>query len=116
MNRLVLSVLIVSLVTVVARGTEQAPFQVLVSNDTTNIVSNVGPHHEREEPFRPEMIEASVDETAGRTDVHTLRTCFEIRTTALRNRLSSSRQPVSTGSEARRTVRLSRQNAFQNTF
>ena len=72
MNRLSLTVLIVSLATVVARGAEKAPFHVLFSNDTTNIISNVSPHHERGEPFRPEMLEASVDETAGQTDVHML--------------------------------------------
>lgn len=72
MNRLALPVLIASLAAVVAEGAEKAPFRVLFSNDTTNIVSNVSPYHERGEPFRPEMLEASVDETAGRAGVHML--------------------------------------------
>ncbi len=48
----------------VAQGAEKAPFRVLFSNDTTNLVSNVSPFHQRGEPFRPEVLEASVDETA----------------------------------------------------
>jgi len=70
MNRLALSLLIVS--AAAAQGAEKAPFRVLFSNDTTNIISNVSPYHERGEPFQPEMLEASVDETAGCTDVHML--------------------------------------------
>ena len=57
---------------VCAQGAEKAPFRVLFSNDTTNITSNVSPYHKRGEPFRPEMLEASVDETAGCVDVHML--------------------------------------------
>jgi len=57
---------------VAARGAEKAPFRVLFSNDTTNIISNASPHHQRGEPFRPEMLEASVDETVGSADVHML--------------------------------------------
>ena len=41
------------------------PFRVLFSNDTTNIETCVSPYHQRGEPFRPEMLEATVDETAG---------------------------------------------------
>jgi hypothetical protein len=43
----------------------KAPFRVLFSNDTTNITTCVSPFHKKREPFRPEMIEATVDETAG---------------------------------------------------
>ena len=41
------------------------PYKVLFSNDTTNIVSCTSPYHQKGEPFRPEMLEAAVDETAG---------------------------------------------------
>ncbi|MBM4087359.1 MAG: hypothetical protein FJ272_21415, partial [Planctomycetes bacterium] len=41
------------------------PFRVLFSNDTTNIETCVSPFHRKGEPFRPEMLEATVDETAG---------------------------------------------------
>jgi hypothetical protein len=44
---------------------EKAPFRVLFSNDSTNILSCSSPYHEKGEPFRPEMLEATVDETAG---------------------------------------------------
>jgi hypothetical protein len=48
-------------------------FQLLYSNDLTNITSCVSPWHRRGEPFRPEMLEASVDEVADRgVDVHLL--------------------------------------------
>ncbi len=47
------------------------PFHVLYSNDTTNITSCVSPWHKKGEPFRPKMLEATVDEAAG-TDVHLL--------------------------------------------
>ena len=72
MARIALSVLIVGAVAAVARGAEKAPFRVLFSNDTTNIISNVSPYHGRGEPFRPQMLEASVDETVGCADVHML--------------------------------------------
>jgi len=42
----------------------KAPFHVLYSNDTTNIVSCASPWHKKGEPFRPEMLAASVDEAA----------------------------------------------------
>lgn len=41
------------------------PFRVLFSNDSTNIQSCTSPDHEKGEPFRPDMLEATVDETAG---------------------------------------------------
>lgn len=51
----------------------QAPFRVLYSNDTTNILSCVSPWHKAREPFRKEMIEATVDEVAGTgVDAHLL--------------------------------------------
>ncbi len=51
----------------------KAPFRVLFSNDTTNILSCTSPYHEKREPFRPEMLEATVDETAGTgVEVHML--------------------------------------------
>ena len=72
MNRLVPLVLIVGVAATVARGGEKAPFRVLFSNDTTNIVSNASPYHKRGEAFGREKLEASVDETAGCADVHML--------------------------------------------
>ncbi|MCX7887984.1 MAG: hypothetical protein N3B01_12125, partial [Verrucomicrobiae bacterium] len=54
-----------------AAPARKPPFRLLYSNDTTNIVSCVSPWHKKREPFRPEMLEASVDEAAG-TDVHIL--------------------------------------------
>jgi len=54
-----------------ARG--KAPFRVLYSNDTTNIMSCVSPWHKKGEPFRTEMLEATVDEVAGTgVDAHLL--------------------------------------------
>ena len=51
----------------------KAPYRVLFSNDTSNITTCTSPYHAKGEPFRPEMLEASVDETAGRgVDVHML--------------------------------------------
>ncbi len=50
-----------------------APFRVLFSNDTTNIQTCVSPYRRKGEPFRPEMLEATVDETAGTgVEVHML--------------------------------------------
>lgn len=43
----------------------KAPFRVLYSNDTTHTMSCVSPYHAEGQPFGPEMIAASVDETAG---------------------------------------------------
>jgi len=51
----------------------KAPFRVLFSNDTTNLRSCASPFHQKGEPFRIEMLEASVDETADTgIDVHML--------------------------------------------
>ncbi len=51
----------------------KAPYKVLFSNDTTNIETCVSPFRAKREPFRPEMLEATVDETAGMgIDVHML--------------------------------------------
>ncbi len=52
--------------------TTKAPFKVLYSNDTTNITSCVSPWHKAGEPFRIKMLEASVDEVAGKVDAHFL--------------------------------------------
>ncbi|OGV70154.1 MAG: hypothetical protein A2283_06585 [Lentisphaerae bacterium RIFOXYA12_FULL_48_11] len=46
-------------------------FRVLYSNDTTNITSCVSPWHRKGEPFRPKMLEATIDEAAG-VDAHLL--------------------------------------------
>lgn len=43
----------------------KAPFRVLYSNDATNITSCTSPWRKKGEPLRKEMIEATVDETAG---------------------------------------------------
>ena len=50
----------------------KAPYRVLYSNDTTNITSCVSPFHAAREPFRAEMLEATVDEVAGLVDAHFL--------------------------------------------
>lgn len=50
----------------------RAPFRVLYSNDATNITSCVSPYHPKGQPLRAKMIEASVDEVAGRVDAHFL--------------------------------------------
>ncbi|MDQ3815535.1 MAG: hypothetical protein M3347_16585, partial [Armatimonadota bacterium] len=48
-------------------------FRVLYSNDLTNTTSCISPWHKAREPFRPEMLEASVDEVAGTgVDAHLL--------------------------------------------
>lgn len=52
---------------------EKAPFKVLFSNDTYNTDDCVSPYHKKGGLFRPEMLEASVDETAGTgVEVHML--------------------------------------------
>ncbi len=43
----------------------KAPYRLLFSNDTTNITTCVSPFHNKRELFRPQMLEATVDETAG---------------------------------------------------
>ncbi len=50
----------------------KAPFRVLYSNDTTNLVSCVSPFRKEGELFRRDMLEASVDEVAGLVDAHFL--------------------------------------------
>ncbi|MBI5684220.1 MAG: hypothetical protein HZC54_04000 [Verrucomicrobia bacterium] len=51
----------------------KAPFRVLYSNDSTNIVSCISPWHKSREPFREKMLEATVDEVAGTgVDAHLL--------------------------------------------
>jgi hypothetical protein len=51
----------------------KALFRVLYSNDTTNILSCISPFHKAREPFRKEMLEATVDEVAGTgVDAHLL--------------------------------------------
>ena len=51
----------------------KAPYRVLFSNDTSNTTTCTSPYHAKGELFRPELLEASVDETAGLgADVHML--------------------------------------------
>jgi len=50
----------------------KAPFRVIYSNDLTNITSCVSPFHAAREPFRHEMLDASIDEVAGSVDAHFL--------------------------------------------
>ena len=57
----------------VAVPVARAPFRVLYSNDTTNLTSCVSPFHKARDPFRKEMLEASIDEVADKgVDVHLL--------------------------------------------
>ncbi|MBN2308859.1 MAG: hypothetical protein JXR94_07820 [Candidatus Hydrogenedentes bacterium] len=49
----------------------RAPYKLLFNNDSTNVLSCESPYHKRGEPFRPEMLEGTVDEVAG-ADVHLL--------------------------------------------
>lgn len=42
----------------------KAPYRLLYSNDTTNILSCISPYHQAREPFTQAMLEASVDEAA----------------------------------------------------
>lgn len=55
-------------------GRPKPGFRVLYSNDATNTVSCVSPWHQnKKDPFRPEMLEATVDEVAGTgVEVHLL--------------------------------------------
>lgn len=50
----------------------KAPFQVIYSNDLTNITSCVSPFHAAREPFRPKMLDDTVDEVTGLVDAHFL--------------------------------------------
>ena len=55
----------------------KAPFKVLFSNDTFNLLNCTSPYHQKGETFRPEMLEAAVDETVGTgVDVHMLQPGF----------------------------------------
>jgi hypothetical protein len=53
-----------------AESRRRAPFQLLYSNDTTNLYMG-SPYHKRGEPITSAVIEGSVDEAAG-VDVHLL--------------------------------------------
>jgi len=55
-----------------AEPRRKAPFRVIYSNDLTNITSCVSPFHAAREPFRPEMLDATVDEVTGLVDAHFL--------------------------------------------
>jgi hypothetical protein len=55
-----------------AEPRRKAPFRVIYSNDLTNITSCVSPFHAAREPFRLEMLDATVDEVAGLVDAHFL--------------------------------------------
>ncbi|HRH97801.1 MAG TPA: hypothetical protein PLB55_17815 [Prosthecobacter sp.] len=57
---------------VAAGAPRKAPFRVIYSNDLTNITSCISPFHAAREPFRPEMLDASIDEVAGMVDAHFL--------------------------------------------
>ena len=51
----------------------KAPFQVLYNNDFANIEICASPFHKKDQPFEPEMLDASVKETADiGVDVHFL--------------------------------------------
>ena len=52
--------------------TMKAPFRTIYSNDLTNVLTCVSPYNKAEGPYRQEMLDATVDETAGRADVHML--------------------------------------------
>lgn len=52
---------------------EKAPYKILFSNDTTNILTCVSPYHQKGEPFREKMLKATVDETSNTgVEVHML--------------------------------------------
>lgn len=54
-------------------GRPHPPFRVLYSNDTTHILTTESPYHDLGDPFRADMLHASVDETANTgIDVHIL--------------------------------------------
>jgi hypothetical protein len=50
----------------------KAPYRVLFNNDTVNNFLCVSSYHKMGEDWRPEMLEGSVDEVAGRVDAHCL--------------------------------------------
>jgi hypothetical protein len=53
-----------------SRRPAKPPYRVIFSNDSTNVISCTSPYHKRGEDWRPEMLEASVDEVAGKVDAH----------------------------------------------
>ncbi len=55
-----------------AEPRRKAPFRVIYSNDLTNITSCASPFHAAREPFRPKMLDATVDEVTGLVDAHFL--------------------------------------------
>ena len=55
-----------------AEPRRKAPFRVIYSNDLTNITSCVSPFHAAREPFRPDMLDATVDEVTGLVEAHFL--------------------------------------------
>ncbi len=55
-----------------AADPSRTPPRVLYSNDTTNITSCISPFHKDREPFRKEMLEATVDEVTELVDAHML--------------------------------------------
>lgn len=48
----------------------RAPYRVLYSNDLTNVVSCISPWHKPKQAFSNRLIEASIEEVAGKVDVH----------------------------------------------
>lgn len=55
-----------------AGSRRKAPFRLLYSNDLTHITSCVSPYHAARQPFRAEMLDASIDEVTGIADAHFL--------------------------------------------
>jgi hypothetical protein len=53
-----------------AEPRRKAPFRVIYSNDLTNITSCASPFHAAREPFRPKMLDATVDEVTSLVDAH----------------------------------------------
>ena len=53
-----------------SRAQGKPPYRVIFSNDSTNVISCTSPYHKRGEDWRPEMLEATVDEVAGKVDAH----------------------------------------------
>ncbi len=59
-----------------APKTPKPPFRVLFSNDFTNMETCVSPYHKKGQRWTPEMLEATVDETANTgVEVHMLQPC-----------------------------------------
>ena len=52
------------------------PIKTIYSNDITNLITCISPYHREGEPFRREMLEASVDEASGRVDAQILQPGF----------------------------------------